>query len=87
MDTINYSSIERYHDGYPGEFIDEADIKEGLRFYFLISPDRNIKEWYEVIELQWDWKEQSYDVAVWNERRQKIEFISKIYVYVYGRID
>lgn len=87
MDTINYSSIERYHDGYPGEFIDETDIKEGLRFYFLIGPDKNIKEWYEVIELQWDWKEQSYDVAVWNERRQKIEFISKIYVYVYGRID
>lgn len=86
-DIVKYTEIHRYYDGYPGEFIKEEDIKEGFRFYFLSGPDKNIKEWYEVIEVEYDWSRQSYKVAVWDETKEKIRYISKLFIYIHGRVD
>lgn len=86
MDIVNYAELERHHDGYPGEFINEQDIVPGLRFFLLEGPDKNIKEWFEVIELNWNWKTHSYKVAIWDEKRERIHYMSKRNIYIYGRI-
>lgn len=86
-DIVDYSKIERYHDGYPGEFIPLEKIKPGLHFYFLDGPDKNLKDWYEVVEIEWDWRYQSWNIIAWNNETEKFSCIRKIDVYTYGRVD
>lgn len=87
FDTVDYSQIQRYTDGYPGKFMTLEQIKPGQQFYFLDGPDKNIKDWYEIVEFEYDWRYQSWIVVLWNNETERFTRMQKRDVYMTGRID
>ena len=82
---IDYSSIERHHDGYPGEFLELEEIKEGQRIFFLDGPDKNFKDWYEIVEVTWDWKRHRYNVTLWGEETERFIKMQRKDIYTLAR--
>ena len=82
---IDYSKFERNKDGYPGEFLNLEDIKEGKRIFFLDGPDKNLKEWCEIVDIKWDWKRHRVLVIMWNEAYEKFTTMDRVDVYCYAR--
>ena len=87
FDMVDYSQIQRHTVGYPGKFMTLEQIKPGQRFYFLDGPDKNIKDWYEIVEFEYDWRYQSWIVVLWNNETERFIRMQKRDVYMTGRID
>ena len=73
-------------DAYFGPHVQKEQIKEGLRFCFYTGDFGLDRVWFEVVEMQWDWKYKEELALLWREDSETFEYWSQDQICRCGHI-